>query len=185
MNINEEIWKDIIGYEGFYQVSNLGRIKSLPRITARDERTIKILTGRILRLNRDERGGYLKVSLSKVGKTKKVNVHRIVALSFLENPNNLPQVNHINAIKIDNRVEDLEWVSRSDNSKHAYRMGLMSHFSIFCTEKHYSKIRREDILKIRELYSERHKTQREIAIEFGLSQSQISAITTRRSWKNI
>ena len=104
---DSEIWKDITGYEGLYQVSNLGRVKSLPRVNRCVDkyytRKGKVLTGH------PDKDGYLVVHLSKNGIERRFRVHRIVAKSFIPNSNKLPQVNHINEIVNDNRVANLEW----------------------------------------------------------------------------
>lgn len=115
-----EIWKDIKGYEGLYQVSNLGRIKSLDRKvkTGIKYNEYKISKSKILKLNQ-KRNGYLSVDLSKENTVKTISVHRLVALNFIPNPENKEEVNHINAKKYDNRVENLEWVTKEENKKHA------------------------------------------------------------------
>ena len=105
-----EIWKDVIGYEGYYQVSNLGRVK---RVNGKKEH---ILNGGL--------GTYIGVSLCIDGKVKQYGVHRLVAQAFIPNPENKPQVNHINGDKYDNRVENLEWTSASENSLHAWKTKL-------------------------------------------------------------
>ena len=101
-----EIWKDIKDYEGLYQVSNLGRVKSIPR-----KGTVK--TERIIAGGFD--GKYTFYALSKNNRRKLILGHRLVAEAFIPNPNNLPQVNHINEIKTDNRVENLEWCDEKYN----------------------------------------------------------------------
>lgn len=116
----EEIWKDIENYEGLYQVSNLGRIKSFPRRYSRNKAPI-IMKQRI------DHKGYLQLSLCKNGKEQNKKVHRLVAQGFIPNPNNLPQINHIDGVKTNNNVSNLEWCDNSYNQLHANRMGLNKH----------------------------------------------------------
>lgn len=106
----KEIWKDVKGYEGLYQVSNLGRVKSLG--------LDKWHKGRILKQSFDGKGNYLFVGLHKDGKTKQKNVHRLVAETFVPNPNNFPCANHINERKTDNRATNLEWCTVEYNSNY-------------------------------------------------------------------
>jgi len=121
----EEIWKDIEGYEGLYRVSNLGRIKSLPfEYLCGHHKTQLMLNQEKIKKLVKSRYGYLLVGLNKNGVCNKTSVHRIVAINFLENPENKKEVNHKNGIKADNRVENLEWNTPSENSKHAFRIGL-------------------------------------------------------------
>jgi hypothetical protein len=118
-----EIWKDITGYEGLYQVSNLGRVKSLPR----ERKTYGKRTYKTKSLLMDapiSEKGYLRVCLSKDGKQRSYFVHRLVAVAFLDNKNSYPVVNHINGNKLDNRIENLEFCTQSHNVKEAYRIGL-------------------------------------------------------------
>lgn len=105
-----EIWKDIPGYEGLYQASNLGNIRSLYNY-----RKYNILTQNIKR-------GYYQIGLRKNGIRKWHQVQRLIASSFIPNPNNLPQVNHKNENKLDNRVENLEWCSVSYNNSYGTRI---------------------------------------------------------------
>lgn len=112
----EEIWKPIPGFEGFYEVSNLGRFQSLRSNSAFREspRALK------LKLHHD---GYLRVRLSKENKKYTPIAHRIVASVFIHNSESKPHVNHINSVRIDNRVENLEWVTPKENIQHAIKQG--------------------------------------------------------------
>lgn len=109
-----EIWRNIIGYEGTYLISNFGNIKSLPR---------KNTKGKVLNPSKNNRG-YLRVTLSVEGKTRYDSVHRLVAETFIPNPKKLPEVNHLDGNKLNNNVENLEWVTKGQNQIHAYKTGL-------------------------------------------------------------
>ena len=114
-----EIWKDIAGYEGLYQVSNLGRVKSLER-TVRYGRGYRTIPEKILKTNK-KKCDYLKLNLWKEGKAKNHRVHRLVAQSFIHNPDNLPEVNHKDENKENNCVDNLEWCTSKYNCNHGTR----------------------------------------------------------------
>lgn len=116
-----EVWKDIVGFEGLYQVSNMGRVKSLKywsNIYKKYYEREKILK------QATHPKGYKIVGLHINGKNITKKVHRLVAEAFIPNPNNLPEVNHKQGIKSDNRATELEWATASENVQHAYDAGL-------------------------------------------------------------
>ena len=108
-----EEWKDIQGYEGRYQISNLGRIKSLNR----KDRLGRNVDGKILKQHTDT-NGYKSVMLSKNNDKKRHRIHRLVAKMFIDNPLNLEEVNHIDGDKSNNSKDNLEWVNRKENELH-------------------------------------------------------------------
>lgn len=130
---NNEIWKPVKGYEGIYEVSNIGNVRSLDRsvikynaLTKRDN--ILHIKGQIMKPSINKYG-YYYLSLSKDGNRKSHLVHRLVAEAFIDNPNNLPQVNHIDENKLNNNVDNLEFITLEDNVKYSlnqeiYKMDL-------------------------------------------------------------
>jgi hypothetical protein len=109
-----EVWKSVPGYETLYVVSSLGRVKSLSKKGAYRE----------LVMRPKLEGGYFRLMLCKQSKRRSFRIHRLVAMAFLPNPGNLPQVNHIDGVKTNNNVNNLEWCTASYNISHAFRTGL-------------------------------------------------------------
>lgn len=118
-----EIWKDIKGFEGLYQVSNMGAVKSVDRVIIEKNNRKVNRKGKLLKEGR-ETCGYSFVSLNYCGVRKYARVHRLVAEAFLDNPYNKPQINHIDGNKQNNKVTNLEYCTKSENMFHAYKMGL-------------------------------------------------------------
>lgn len=113
--MNNEIWKAVVGYEGKYEVSSIGRVRSIPRYVRNSVGSQTFVEGKILTASKDK-AGYIHVSLSDSEyKTRRWSVHRLVAIAFLKNPDNLPVVNHKDENKSNNCVENLEWCSQSYN----------------------------------------------------------------------
>ena len=120
-----ETWKDIPGYEGLYQASTFGRVRSVDRIVPHGAfDTTRPVRGRILKVGTRPGDGRVVVNLSKVGKVRHWKVHRLIAYVFLPNPDDKPQINHIDGDPKNNRLDNLEWATNSENGKHAYKIGL-------------------------------------------------------------
>lgn len=138
-----EIWKNIVGYENNYQISNLGRVKSLGRIKEIKYKNVEFsyFTKEKILKSSISSNGYLVVTLS-VNKIKvSCTIHREVAIAFCANKEQKPQVNHINGIKTDNRFQNLEWTTAKENTRHAHEIGLCrsgnNHFmskKLICTK---------------------------------------------------
>jgi hypothetical protein len=112
-----EIYKDVVGYEGIYKVSNLGNVKRVlisRGVSKKNNNFIKPKNTK----------GYNSVRLTTNNVTKHFYVHRLIALAFIPNPNNYPFINHINGVRNDNRIENLEWCTHSQNIRHAIEIGL-------------------------------------------------------------
>ena len=148
----EEIWKDIKGYEGYYQVSNLGRIKSLDRMK-NNQYNEYFMSGRILKSSIIKDKGYCRVSLNNGKGRKSKRVHRLVAEAFIPNLENKPEVNHIDGNKLNNCADNLEWCTNKENIEHSIKTGLRKNYK-GCSNVS-SKFKEEDILFIREHYKKR------------------------------
>jgi hypothetical protein len=126
----KEIFKDIEGYEGLYQVSNLGNVKALGNGGSNNSKE------KILKLTKDK-DGYLNITLHKQGKVKTYKIHRLVAMAFIENPNNLEQINHRDEDKANNHVTNLEWCTPKQNinyGTHNQRMAESKSKPVICLE---------------------------------------------------
>lgn len=129
------------GYEGLYSVTKTGEVYTHSRRTVKGK----------WRKQTTDLHGYRHIILCKNGKSYNTGVHRVVALTFLPNPNNKPEVNHINGIKDDNRLENLEWCTREENQRHAWKNGLHANH-VYGEDFPNSKLTRNDVLEIRNLY---------------------------------
>lgn len=120
--MQEEIWKDVVGCEGYYQVSNLGRVRSVDRYIDRSDGTTAFYRGRILSPAGEP---YVHVYITNGEARTLRRVHRLVAEAFVPNPDNLPQVDHIDCNKLNNCADNLRWCTSADNTHYAWRNGLM------------------------------------------------------------
>lgn len=177
-NFEQEIWRPIEGYEGFYEVSNLGRVKSLARITAHG-RKIKEKQ-RKLPLNK----GYPTIKFSKDGEWELAYVHRIVAKVFIPNPENKREVNHIDGNKLNNKVENLEWVTSSENVKHAYDSGLHTRTNVKGEYNNKAILTEKQVKEIKLLILDGRQN-RELAAMYNVSRKVICDIKKGRNWKHV
>lgn len=154
-----EEWKDVIGYEEFFMVSNYGKVWSKR-------------TNKQLRTTSTENGYEVFVSRFNGRKSKSIlfRVHRLVAIAFVENKHNKPYVNHIDGNKKNNYYKNLEWCTTRENIIHAIEKKLIK-----------TKISKKDVGKIRKAIRE-GRTQHSIALEYGVDERAISAIKTNKSW---
>lgn len=134
-----EAWKDVKGFEGYYAVSSNGDVKSLDR-TIQGKRCKTHIKERVMRQHVGK-DGYPSIQLFSGGKPFTLKVHRLVAQAFLDNPDNLPEVNHIDGNKQNNTVDNLEWCTRGHNIRHAFRTGLIKKENMRSNAK---KVRRSD-----------------------------------------
>lgn len=116
-------WRDVVEWEGIYQVSDAGEVRSFSRTVYRKDGKSQTFRGKAMRPTLNSKG-YYSVRLSSPDRRRVVPIHRLVALAFIPNPRLVREVNHIDANKRNNRVSNLEWVDSAENKRHAWRMGL-------------------------------------------------------------
>jgi hypothetical protein len=160
-----EQWKDIKGYEGFYQVSNLGNVKNIKRNT--------------IRKLKEDNSGYLHCLLSANAVRKTFLVHRLVAAAFIDNPENKPFINHINANRSDNCVENLEWCTQKENINHSRKMGNQFHSTLKGEKHHNTQISDERVTLMRKA-RQLGMTHKDIAMLVGISVSYTTMILTNK-----
>lgn len=167
-----EKWKDIKEYENSYQISNFGRVKSLKRRGNWEEKILKPY------LNDS---GYDAIKLFKDGKGKTFKVHKLVCEHFVDNKLNKPCVNHKDGVKTNNHYLNLGWVTKSENTQHAWDNGLME--SQDGEASHYAKLTEKEVLEIRRL--RKLFKLRELGKMYNVRLSTISMICTRKTWKHL
>ena len=179
--IKNKIWKDIPGYEGLYQVNNLGEVKSLKRYVNHSVVGLKrVVNEKIKKPVMADR--YLQIKLHRDGVGKHFLLHRIVANAFVPNPNGKQQVNHKDGNKLNNKYTNLEWCTSFENMLHAVDTGLMK--KRYGENSRNHKLTENDVIKIRQLWKD-NKTIKYIADLFDMSTSHIGAIIKYKYWSHI
>lgn len=178
--MENEIWKDVKGFEGFYQVSSNGNVRSLDRHVQRGN-SLQFVKGKILKPVPNVKSGYLTVGFKNGLASKRLYVHRLVAALFLENPENKPQVNHLDGDKSNCHFNNLEWATSLENHEHAWANGLINNSG---ENQGASKLNTSDVLAIR-LALRNGESQRKLAAKFGVAQITISEINTQKTWSHL
>lgn len=172
--------KDIQGYEGLYYVTDNGDVWSYDReYTLGNKKHIR--PGR--KLKKSLVNGYEKVNLHKNGKTL-VSVHRVVAIAFLENKENKPQVNHVDGNKANNNIYNLEWATSSENTRHAIKIGLINSKKFVGEKNPTAKLTEKIVYEIRGLLS-RGENQTKISKKYGLCRETVNKINNKKLWKHL
>ena len=172
----KEIWLPISRYEGFYEISNLGRVRSLPRLVRNTKTSNRVIQPRILKTY-PHPGGYLCVKLSKSRGREAFYIHRLVAFAFHGQPENGQEVLHYDGKKTNNAASNLSWGSRKDNFQDRYRLG-----EAVIGERHgCHKLTEKDVLKIRK-DSRFYKV---VAADYSVCHATISMIKRRVTWRHV
>ena len=177
---NKEEWKSILGYEDTYEVSSLGRFRSLSK-NMNGRWGITRYRGKVIKSCPHPTHGYGIVSLVQGGVKSSIRSHRAVAMAFIENPDDKPFVNHIDADRMNNSVDNLEWVTAQENSDHAKKLNLFN--PLRGEDVVNSKLTEYDVADIRNLYGIQRQV--DLAETYGVSKSTISDIIHWRTWKHI
>lgn len=175
-----EVWKDIPGYDGLYQCSNLGRFRAPAKIENSDRRYC-VRKEKILKATY-EGNGYLQIGLAIEKKQVRFLAHRLIAAAFIPTVEGKDFVNHINGIKDDNRVENLEWVTKSENTIHSFKIGLQDNQG---TNHPQAKIDDHAVREIRIKYKSGLYSSRGLASEYSMSKTSILDIIKHKAWSHV
>lgn len=180
--MKNEIWKSVKGYESYYEVSNLGRIRTIERYIILP--THKYLKKQKLLTQYEDGRGYFHVKLyDGKGKPRSLTTHRIVATTFLNNPHNLLEINHIDHNKKNNNVDNLEWISRGDNIKHSYSFRDPRTYKGSGNKN--SKLTEEAVVSIRNDYKSGETTYKQLASKYNVGATLIGYIINNRVWTHV
>jgi hypothetical protein len=177
----KETWKPVVGYEDYYEVSSLGRLRSLPKVVGGRWGKCQY-KGKIIKVIRNPSHGYGQLSLVGEWKKKTVRAHRVVAEAFIPNPGNKPYVNHIDCDKLNNRIDNLEWVTAKENTAHIIKMDRFNPKR--GEEVSGSKLNKDDVIEIRRSFGYGY-SMTYLANAYKVSISTISDALKRNTWKHL
>ncbi len=180
----QEIWKPISGYESLYAVSNFGNVKALDRFLYKKNGRICHWKERVIKpsLQILPRGyKRYRVNLTWNFKSKQFKVHRLVADAFIPNPDNKPNVNHIDNNPLNNNVSNLEWCTNEENLQHSARQGRLNRGE----NNNQAKLKPEDVISIREMNGCSVAEKRKIATTYNLSMSYVNSLMRGTTWKHL
>lgn len=184
MDSETEIWIQAKGFEGWYEVSNFGRIKRLPRLSKNSRNdSYKKYNEKILSTKNSTNGRYLNVKLTVNGITKTIQVHRLILESFIPNLENKKEVNHKDGNKKNNKLENLEWVTSSENKIHAIKNNLIKY--AFGEKVSKAKLNNNTVKEIKKYLKNKSMLQKDIARKFGITEKMVTDINTGRTWSKI
>lgn len=180
----QEIWKSLKGvveYGDYYEVSNLGRVRSVDRkVNSRNGK--RLVKGQILNQWIDK-DGYCRVTLNLNQRKKHYGVHQLVALSFIQNSENKPQVNYKDGVKNNNHLDNLEWATNSENQQHAINIGLRE--GVKGENNSNSKLTDSKVIELFNKYKTNKYSMQQLSDEYGVSISVISNIVNGKTWKHL
>ena len=178
---DNDIWKPVKGYEGIYEVNKNSTVRSIDHLVVCKNRGRRIQKGRVLK-TRISLKGYVQVSLSKNTVRFNTGVHRVAAIAFIPNPKNLPQVNHIDGNKQNNRIENLEWCTNSYNQNHAVKNKLIN--PNYGEKHHQAKLQNFEVQIARNLHYS-GATNIKLAKYYNISATAMSKILRKITYTNI